>query len=186
MNDMSAAIIPRSDQKNADDFLAGPMTITITGVTIRGGQEQPVSINFDGDEGKPYKPCKSMSRMLVYAWGPDAKQYIGRSMTLYCDPSVRWAGMEVGGIRISHLSHIDGPITKNLTVTKGNKKPYTVRPLEVAAQEPAIDWNTEILGCQTVDELRELVDGKMDEATQQQHKKLIVARKKELTPKVPE
>ena len=153
MNDMTAAIIPKSDQKNADDLIAGPITITVTEVTIRGGQEQPVSIHFQGDDGKPYKPCKSMSRVLVTAWGPDAKQYVGRSMTLYRDPTVTWAGMAVGGIRISHLSDIGEPMTMALTATKSSRKPFTVRPLVVVPPEPAIDHKAEIEAATTVKEL---------------------------------
>lgn len=129
MNDMTAAIVPKSDQINADDLLAAPITIHITGVNIKPGTEQPVAISFSGDNGKPWKPCKSMSRVLVAAWGADAKKYVGRSVTLYRDPAVKWAGMEVGGIRISHMSDIENPITMALTATKGSRKPYTVRPL---------------------------------------------------------
>ena len=132
--DMSAVIVPKSDQQNADDFLAGPRTIKITRVEIKSTPEQPVSIYFEGDNGKPYKCCKSMARVMVAAWGPDANKYIGRSMTLYRDPSVKWGGMEVGGIRISHMSHIDGQLTLALTATKGSRKPFTVRQL---ANEPA-------------------------------------------------
>lgn len=129
MNDMRAVIVPKSDQINADDLLAGPITITITGVSIRPGTEQPVSISFDGDGGKPYKCCKSMARVMVHCWGADANQYVGRSMTLYCDPKIMWGGMAVGGIRISHLSHINAAVTMALTATKGSKKPFTVKPL---------------------------------------------------------
>ena len=129
MNDMAAAIVPKSDQINADDLLAAPLTIHITGVNIKPGTEQPVAISFSGDNGKPWKPCKSMSRVLVAAWGADAKKYVGRSVTLYRDPAVKWAGMEVGGIRISHMSDIENPITMALTATKGSRKPYTVKPL---------------------------------------------------------
>lgn len=132
MNDMRAVIVPKSDQINADNLLGGPMTITITKVTIRPGTEQPVSIHFDGDDGKPWKPCKSMARVLVQLWGPDANEYIGRSVTLYNDPKVLWGGMAVGGIRISHMSHIEAAATMALTATKGSKKPFTVKPLEVA------------------------------------------------------
>ena len=127
--DMKQAIIPKSDQLNADDLLSGPMTIKITGITVRGGQEQPVSISYENDHGKPYKPCKSMCRVLVTAWGPDSSQYVGRSLTLYCDPKVKWGGMEVGGIRISHMSSIEATMTMALTVTRGNKKPFIVNPL---------------------------------------------------------
>ena len=129
MNDMSRVIIPKSDQINADDLLAGPRTITVASVSIRPGTEQPVSIHFEGDEGKPYKPCKSMCRVMVQLWGPDANNYVGRSMTLYCDPSVQWGGMKVGGIRISHMTHIEGQATLALTATKGSRKPFVVKPL---------------------------------------------------------
>lgn len=137
MSSMADAIIPKSDQLNSDDLIAGPITITVSKVDIRGGQEQPVSIHFEGDNGKPYKPCKSMSRVLVTAWGADAKEYVGRAMTLYRDPSVKWAGMEVGGIRISHMSDIDGQLTMALTATKGSRKPFTVRPLKTSTPAPA-------------------------------------------------
>lgn len=130
MNDMSKVIVPKSDQINADDLISGPITITIKGVDIRPGTEQPVSIYFEGDNGKPWRPCKSMSRVLVSAWGPDAKAYIGRSVTLYRDPKVKWGGMEVGGIRVSHLSHIDRDMVMALTATKGKRAPHTVKPLK--------------------------------------------------------
>ena len=133
MGDMSQVIIPKSDQLNADDLIAGPKTITVTAVTIRGGQEQPIAISFEGDNGKPYKACKSMCRIMVMAWGADSKQYVGRSMTLYRDPSVKWGGMDVGGIRISHMSDIDAAFTTSLTVTKASRKPFTVKPLAKTA-----------------------------------------------------
>lgn len=133
MNDMTQVIVPKSDQWNADDFIAGPRTFTIAGVSIRSGQEQPVSIAVQGSD-KVFRPCKSMSRLLVAAWGPDASKYVGRSLTLYRDPKVKWAGMEVGGIRISHMTHIDEPMNMMLTATKGSRKPHRVEPLKVAAQ----------------------------------------------------
>lgn len=129
MNDMKATIIPKSDQLNADDLLSGPITIKISAVTVHGGQEQPVSVSYEGDNGKPYKPCKSMCRVLVGAWGADSALYVGRSLTLYCDPKVKWGGMEVGGIRISHMTNIEDTMTMALTVTRANKKPFIVHPL---------------------------------------------------------
>ena len=131
MNDMRAVIIPKSDQINADDLLGGPRTITITRVEIRPGQDQPCSVFFEGDGGKPYKPGKSMSRVMVHCWGPNANEYIGRSMTLFCDPKVRFGWFETGGIRISHISHIKAAMTMALTATKGSRKPFTVQPLVI-------------------------------------------------------
>lgn len=127
--DMKQVIVAKSDQLNADDLLSGPITIKITAVNVKGGQEQPVSISYEGDNGKPYKPCKSMCRCLVTAWGADSALYVGRSMTLYCDPRVKWGGMEVGGIRISHMTNIADTMTMALTVTRANKKPFIVQPL---------------------------------------------------------
>jgi hypothetical protein len=136
MTTMADVIVPKSDQINADDLIGRDMTITIRDVHIKGGQEQPVSIFFEGSD-KAFRPCKSMSRVLVAAWGPDAKLYVGRSLTLYRDPTVKWGGMEVGGIRISHMSHIERAMTMALTATKGSRKPYTVKPLTTEVSQMA-------------------------------------------------
>lgn len=150
--DMHQTIVPKSDQLNADDLIGREMTIKITGVDIKGGQEQPVSISFDGDGGKPYKACKSMCRVMVSVWGADSKKYVGRSMTLYRDPKVKWGGMEVGGIRISHMSDISEDMTMALTMTRANKKPFTVRPLIPAKEEPR-EHDFALENCTTLDEL---------------------------------
>jgi hypothetical protein len=137
---MLATIVPKSDQLNSDDLIGCTKTITVTRVSINPSSEQPVSIGFEGDNGKPYKPGKSMRRVLVKVWGADASTYAGRSMTLYREDGVRFGGMEVGGIRISHMSHIDAPQTMALTEKKGSKKPFTVKPLKVEqAQDKAAD-----------------------------------------------
>ena len=67
--------------------------------------------------------------MLAAAWGTDASKWTGRRLTIYGDPSVRYGGKEVGGLRVSHVSHIDKPITVALTVTRGKRAPFTVQPL---------------------------------------------------------
>lgn len=132
MVDMSQTIAPKSDQLNADDLIGGPRTITVTRVTgNEGNAEQPVNIFFEGDNGKPFRPCKSMRRVMVKLWGSDASKYAGRSMTLYRDPKVKWGGMEVGGIRISHMTGLDKPETMALTASNKARTPYTVKPLTV-------------------------------------------------------
>jgi hypothetical protein len=94
-------------------------------------------VYYDGDQGKPWYPCKSMRRVLVAAWGADAKGYIGRSMTLFRDPEVSYGGIKVGGIRISHLSDLDSPLSIALTVTRQKRSPYKVQPLAKAKPAPA-------------------------------------------------
>lgn len=147
MNDMSAVIVPKSDQINAEDFLAGPGVFTIADVAISPGTEQPVSIRLDGEK-RVWRPCKSMSRVLVSAWGPDARQYLGRSVRLFCDPNVTWGGMKVGGIRISHMSHIERDMVIALTATKGKKVMATIKPLVIEQQRQpdpnaAANWANE-------------------------------------------
>jgi hypothetical protein len=136
MLDMSPVIVPKSDQISADDFLSGPRTYSIVSVEINPGTEQPVQIKLAG-ENRVWRPCKSMARCLVAAWGPDAKLYSGKSVTLYRDPKVKWGGLEVGGVRISHMSHIDRPLSMALTATKGRRADYTVNPLIVEVSQPA-------------------------------------------------
>ena len=140
MTDLSSSIIPKSDQMNADDLIAGPITIRISKVSAdTGSAEQPILVHYEGDNGKPYKPCKSMRRVMVAIWGADGAQFTGRAMTLYRDPSVKWGGLEVGGIRISHMSDMDAPVTMALTATKQSRKPYTVKPLVIEAKTELTD-----------------------------------------------
>lgn len=163
MNDMSQVIIPKSDQINADDFVAGPITFQIEGVEIRAGTEQPVSIHLAG-EPRAWKPCKSMSRVLVAAWGPDANVYRGRSVTLYRDPTVKWGGMEIGGIRISHMSHIERDMLLQLTATKGKRAPHIVKPItgETSAKQLTIDDARQAINeAATLDDLKKVWSAKV-------------------------
>jgi hypothetical protein len=133
--DISETTAPRSDQQNFDDYIGGPKTVTVSEVEA-GNAEQPVEVHLVEFPGRPFKPSKSMRRVLVAAWGTDSSVYVGRRLTLYGDPEVRFGGQAVGGIRISHLSHIDKPLTVALTVTRGKRAPFTV--------EPARDWIAEL------------------------------------------
>lgn len=172
MVDLSTTIEPKSDQTNADDLVGGPRTIKITRVS-KGSADQPITINFEGDNGRPYKPCKSMRRLLVKLWGKDGDQYVGRSLTLFCDPTVTFGGDAVGGIRISHLSHIEQDETLMLTVTRGKKKPYQVRKL----REPGdIESARKALEAATAETLEDLLAGLREsswsKSEQQEIKKL--------------
>jgi len=128
ISDLSHTIKPKSDQLNADDLLTGPMDVIITDIKS-GPNDQPVHIHIQGQQ--PFKPCKTMRRVLITAWGSDGKAWIGKSMTLYCDPTVKFGGIALGGIRISHLSHIDQTLNMMLTATRGRKTQVVVKPLEL-------------------------------------------------------
>ena len=126
--DLTESIAPRSDQMNAEDLLAGPRTFTIKEVHQGASLEQPVDVELV-EFSRPFKPSKTVRRILVAAWGKDSSAYAGRRLTLYRDPAVKFGGQDVGGIRVSALSHIDKPLTLALTVTRGKRAPYVVQPL---------------------------------------------------------
>lgn len=126
--DISDSIAPKSDQLNAEDLLAGPLTFTIDRVT-KGSAEQPYNFHLVELPGRAYRPSKSMRRVIVAAWGKQTEPYAGRRLTVYRDPDVKFGGQPVGGIKISHLSHIDKAMTIWLTETRGVRKPHEVRPL---------------------------------------------------------
>ena len=126
--DLTESIAPKSDQLNAEDLLSGPRTVQIESVTS-GSAEQPVNIHLVEFPGRPFRPSKTVRRILVAAWGADASAYVGRRMSLYRDASVRFGGQDVGGVRVSHLSHISKRLTLALTVTRGKRSPYSVDPL---------------------------------------------------------
>lgn len=154
--DISSTLTAKSNQLNTDDLISGPITIQISGVSA-GSPDQPVAIGYEGDEGKPWYPCKSMRRVLVAAWGTDASQYVGRRVTLFRDPEVMYGGIKVGGIRLSHLSDIDRPLSIALTVTRQKRAPYRVQPLaSVAPVAPAPDPATAALAVCQVAGLTEL------------------------------
>lgn len=150
--DITRTVEPRSDQLNFDDVQAHPLTITITEVK-QGSPEQPVELHNAEFPGRPYRPGKSMRRVLIAAWGTEASAYVGRMVTLYGDPTVKFGKDAVGGIRISHLSHIDRPLTVPLTVTRGKRAPFTVQPLQ--GSEAAID---RLSSAETLDALKDVWD----------------------------
>ncbi len=137
MNDVTNlkdTIVAKSSQLNADDLIAGSMQIKITSVKRGDSKDQPIDICFEGDDGKPFKPCKTLRKLLVFAWGENGNDWIGKSAVLYRDANVKWGGVAVGGIRISHLSHIDRDISLSLAETKGKKSTVNVKRL--VEQEP--------------------------------------------------
>ena len=133
--DLTDTIQPKSDQLDAVDLVGGPRTFTIERLTA-GNAEQPVNV-YLREFPRPWRPSKSMRRVLVAAWGPDGRQYVGRRLRLFMDPTVMFGGIAVGGTRISHMSHIDKTLKVSLLIKRGKSEIYTVEPLvEPAAAHP--------------------------------------------------
>ncbi len=104
MADISNTLAAKSNQLNAVD-LPRPRVFRVLAVKVGGTTEQPIDVQIDGWP-HPWKPCKSMRRVLAAAWGTESDQWLGKAVELYCDPDVLWAGERAGGIRISALSDI--------------------------------------------------------------------------------
>ncbi|ANN16202.1 hypothetical protein SD37_11500 [Amycolatopsis orientalis] len=139
--DLTDTIAPTSDQLDAVDLIAGPRTFTIEKVS-KGNVEQPVNIKL-AEFPRVWRPGKSMRRVLVACWGTDASQYVGRRVTLYCDPDVRFGGQAVGGTRISHISHLDKPRQIPLLVTRGKSAIFVVRPLVETTEDRVAEFKRE-------------------------------------------
>lgn len=138
---ISHAIIAKSDQLNASDLVGGPQTVTISEVR-EGNSDQPVQIHLLEWPGRPFKPSKTVLRIFAHAWGEETDEWPpGARMTVFRDPSAKWAGEEVGGIRVSHLSHIPGPFKLALRESQKKSNLHVIQPLPDAPTPPKPDPN---------------------------------------------
>lgn len=135
--DISNTLSPKSDQMDYEDVAGTERTFTIREVRKGPSTEQPVEIVLDGFP-RPWRPAKTMRRLIVFAWGSDTSQYIGRQVRLFGDPTVKFGGSAVGGIRIRGLSHISEALTLPLMVSRGKRLPFVVQPLGKPAKKPDV------------------------------------------------
>ncbi|QDF19562.1 hypothetical protein PP353_gp53 [Arthrobacter phage Kumotta] len=139
--DLTESIAPKSDQLDAVDLVGGPRTFTITDVS-KHNAEQPFNFHL-AEFPRVWRPGKSMRRVIVQAWGSKAANYIGKRLTLYCDPSVQFGGEAVGGTRISHMSGIDKALKVPLLVKRGKSAIFTVQPLPDAPEPATEPWRAQ-------------------------------------------
>ena len=133
--DLSKTIAAKADQLNADDLISGPMTAKVVGVR-EGNAQQPVLLDMDCWK-QPYKPCKTARRIIVDVWGKFPADIVGKSFTLYRNPAVKFEGVAVGGIEISHMSGLDKPREIVLATTRGKKRAFTILPLHIGTSKTA-------------------------------------------------
>lgn len=175
--DISDTLEPNSDQLDAIELIGGPRTFTIESVS-RGNAEQPIQIHL-AEFPRPWRPGKSMRRVLVACWGADASAYVGRKVTLYCDETIRFGAEIVGGTRIRALSHIEKRKQVPLLISRGKSAMYTVEPLTEAAQPapaPSEPTAEQVAATTDIDELKG-----MWRASSAALRKQIEARVAELT-----
>lgn len=135
MLDVSHTIKTKSDQLNADDLVGGDLMIQVEGVNVTNDPQQPVQVYYYGCEGKPFKPCLTVRKILVALWGKDASQWAGRWMNLYVDPTVSFGKQKnIGGIRVNAMSHIQQNATLMLAVRRGAKQEFRINKIELEQQ----------------------------------------------------
>ena len=127
--DLTSTIEADSTQVNAVDLTGSSRIVTITGISGGPDKKQPVNIELAEFPGRAYRPCKTMRRILVHAWGPDTRTYIGRRMEIYNEESVKWGGKAVGGVRIRALSDIPARFDKTLQESQKTYVTYSIDPL---------------------------------------------------------
>lgn len=127
--DMTESLAPRSDQMNSEDLLTGDRVLTIKEIRS-GSADQPFDFFFE-EFPRPWRPSKTMRRLMAIAWNStNSDDYIGKRIQLFRDPSIRFGGMEVGGIRIRAMSGLGKPTVKaSLTSTRGKKETHIVKLL---------------------------------------------------------
>lgn len=140
--DLTQSIEPRSDQINADDLIAGPITYTVRDV-VNGKAEHPFDFLLV-ETDRAYRPSKTQRRVIVAALGPETSNYIGKRFTLYRDATIQFGGKSVGGIRISHISGIDGPVEVMAQTKRGIREKFVVQPLPELTKRDQLkaEWRT--------------------------------------------
>lgn len=132
--DITDTLAPTSDQLDAVE-LVNPRTFTIDTGSRKGNRDGKTVLEVRlVDFPRVWRPSKGMLDVLAACWGVDSKAWVGHRVTLYCDPDVMFGKDKVGGVRISHLSHIDKARMVTIRASgAGKKKQWPVEPL---ASEP--------------------------------------------------
>jgi hypothetical protein len=135
--DITDALAPTSDQLDAVE-LVNPRTFTIAEGSRLGTRDGKtvVEIRLVGFP-RVWRPSKGMLDVLAKCWGTDGKAWPGRRVTLYNDPEVTFGKEKPGGVRISHLSHIEK--ARDVTIRgrgAGKVQLWHVEPLTDPPAEP--------------------------------------------------
>lgn len=127
-DDIGDTLAPKSEQLDAIELIDGPRIFTVKSVSVNKDAEQPVRIYFE-EFPRPWRPGVNQRRVLKHCWGRKSSTWTGRKMKLFYDPEVIYGKSKPGGTRISHLSHIDGPMDAPVLLSQGRPDTYHVEPL---------------------------------------------------------
>ncbi len=133
---LAAALAPRSDQLNADDLIIGNKVIKITKVLVNlQSEQQKVVVHYENDQGKPWKPSKSMGRVLAEILGGDFATWSGQEIELFKNKEITFGKDKCGGIQIAAMSALTNQTTFMITTKRGVKSKITILPLLTAPQK---------------------------------------------------
>jgi hypothetical protein len=184
--DIGDTVAPKSEQLDAIDLDGNGRVFTITGAKIVDG-DQPVHISL-AEFDRVWKPSKNVRRVLIAAWGDKSSAYVGKRVRLVRDPEVRWAGKNVGGVRIAAMSDIpdllivgqmDGHNATTITIPLLTESAPKSKPAPATPTDPTPE---QIAASVDRDELRRW----WTSASTHARKVLIEARVAELAPSAPE
>jgi len=138
--EMVIATQAKSNQVNAIDLMSNNKTIVITKVEVDNSKiSQRVTVHYEGENKRPYKPSKGMSRAIMKAWGKYKKNYIGKTLELCFDPKALYAGKEVGGIIIYGFSDIEADFSMSIPVARTKKRTFNFKKLEPKVTAEPVD-----------------------------------------------
>jgi hypothetical protein len=131
INDLSDTIEAQSDRINAADLMGADKIIVINEV-VRYSESgtSKFYLNYVGHNGRAYKPSLGMRRIIMTLWGKDGTQYIGRSIKIFRDPTVIYAGKAAGGVVISAMTDIKSKATVVIPISKTKSVTYVIDKLE--------------------------------------------------------
>lgn len=134
----------KTDRLNYEHFLYGPRTFIIAKWGKRKEQgADKLCLVMDGEESTPFMPCQGMIKCLISedGWGDDLNSWIGKSITLFGDSSVKFGKQEIGGVRISHISGISKPYETKISERRGVRIDYEIKQLP---QYPVEDFDKNV------------------------------------------
>lgn len=136
MTNIAHTLVAKSDQLNAADLIGGEKLLKITSVDVKSASD--VWVHYEGENGRPWKTSLTARRILARLWTEESDNWIGHTVAVHCDPTVVYAGEEVGGIRPHAATGIDSERVIKLKERRGPKpKTFKIIPLRLDSSPQA-------------------------------------------------
>lgn len=154
----------KTDQLNYEHFLGGSITFKVSRIGSKKDQgKKKLLIYMEGHEGTPFVPCMGMIKCLSSpdGWGEKLADWVGRSITLFGDSKVMFGAKEIGGVRVSHISHIAADYVTKITERRGVRIDYLIRKLAATLAAPAAAYPADQFADKLTAMRKAIADGKM-------------------------